>query len=246
MPLSKKDIEELYLSRMKALLGDFPDGHIESSEEPDFLIKGNGTRVGIELTELHRDVQAGAAPLQATEAMQHRTIQRAKQIFVSKGLPIVHCSIIMGDTHIKKDKVEHFAQAIAAIAERNVPGPNQSRTESFEWTNRSYFPEEIDTITVYRLDQLKETFFSAPRSVWATSLTRTDIERILASKNSKYPAYRTKCDQAWLLINVDIDAMSTWHEFNKSSIALPFNTPFDRVFVLRHFAGEIHELRVLP
>ena len=70
------------------------------------------------------------------------------------------------------------------------------------------------------------------------SLTREDLERVIDAKEGKYPAYRRRCDQAWLLINGDLASMSTWFKYDE--FVLPegaFETRFDRVFVVRHFGG---------
>ncbi|QSA97701.1 hypothetical protein [Methylococcus sp. EFPC2] len=242
MPLSKKDIEALYLQRVKGLLVGFPDGVIVQTEEPDFLVQGESLTIGIELTELHREAPAGTVPLQAAEAMRNRVVRRAQELYTVAGLPPIRCTVFIREQHIKKDQVEALATAVAKIAERNLPGSNQSRSESYDWVNRAYFPEVLDTVTVHRLDQITENFFSSPGSTWVIPLAASDIERALSAKNPKYSVYRAKCDQAWLVINADISTMSTWYKFERSVIAGRFKTPFDRVFLLRHFASELHEL----
>ena len=152
----------------------------------------------------------------------------------------------MNNNHIKKDQVERLAAAIAHIAVRNLPNSNSSTQESYDLTNRSDFPEDLDTVSVDRLDTITENFFSCPGATWVAPLSSVDIERALASKEGKYSTYRKKCDTAWLLINADISAMSTWYDFDANAIAGPFKSSFDRVFVLRHFDSKLHELTLEP
>ena len=151
----------------------------------------------------------------------------------------------MNDRHdIGKAAVEPLAEAICNLVSRNLPGPNSSREESFEWTKLAYFPECIHTIAIHRLDAITETFFSAPGSTWVSTLSDADVQRVIAPKELKYPTYRTKCGEVWLVINVDIGPMSTWFEYDALKITQPIRTPFQRVFVLRHFGGRLIELEV--
>lgn len=244
MPISKKDIEVHYFERFKSLLPDFPRGVVTPSEEPDFLVTGHGSTVGIELTELHRGARAGTVPQQASEAMRHRVVARAQELYSAAGHPPVRATVFMSGGHIKRNDVETIAIAIADIAKRNLPEPNSSSHESYEWTNRSYFPEIVDSIAVHRLDAITENLFSCPGSTWVASLSSADIDRALVAKENKYAAYRTRCDTAWLLINADIGPMSTWFQFDSAALTAPFASSFDRVFVLRHFGSKLYELNV--
>jgi hypothetical protein len=241
----KKDIEVHYLERLRAAMPDFPEGQIEPTEEPDFLIHGATSTIGIELTELHRDGPVGVKPQQALEAMRHRVVARAQELYVAKGLPPVKVSVFMRDSHdIKKEHVQTLAEALCQLVERNLPAPNSSKKEEYDWVNRSHFPEPILEVSVHRLDVITKTFFSVPGATWVSTLSNTDIQRALAPKEPKYPTYRLKCDQAWLVINADIGPMSTWFEFDASVPLLPLRTQFERVFVLRHFGSRLLELQV--
>lgn len=244
MPLPKKDVERHYFDRFRALLQPFPAGIVTSTEEPDFLIEGEHLTIGVELTELHREAQPGQVPLQATEAMRHRVAGLAQELYVLGGGVPVRCTIFMQDVHIQKNEVEPLAQSIAAIARRNLPQANSSHSESYDWVNRAYFPDTIDTVTVHRLDVITESHFSCPGATWVPKLSSNDIIRTLTAKESKCTAYRERCDAAWLLINADIGAMSTWFDFQRDALTGPFTTSFDRIFVMRGFGQALHSLPV--
>ena len=246
MPLSKKDIELHYLERFKLLLTDFPSGEIASGEEPDFVVQAPHGRLGIELTELHRDVPPGITPPQASEAMRHKVVRRAQEIFVAEGNPPVRCTVLMQEHHIQRQEVEDLATAIARIAVKNLPASNTSVREEFDWVNRNYFPEVLNSVTVHRLEGMTTTHFNCPGATWVATLSAADIERVIAAKESKYTAYRIRCDEAWLLVNADIAPMSTWFEFDSAALTDSFETSFQRVFVMRHFGNVLHEINLKP
>ncbi len=243
--ISKKDIEVAYLERFRHAMHDFPEGRIEPSEEPDFLVWRPDSILGIELTEMHRENSAGASPQQARESMRQRVINRAQELYVANACSPVHVSVFLRESvHIKRSEVELLASQICELAIRNCPRPNSSSEEFYEETNRAYFPNVVNNIRVHRLDAITETHFSSPGSTWVASLAQSDVERTLLSKNRKYPAYRKKCDEAWLVINADIGSMSTWFQFDSPSLSGTFETDFERVFVFRHFGRKLHELAV--
>ncbi len=242
MPLAKKDIERYYLDRFKALCPDFPAGIVTSSEEPDFLIADGARTVGIEITELHRAPPSNGAPQQASEAMRHRVVTRAQTIYEAVGGPPIHCSLFFGERHISKNEVEPLASVIAKLAYRNLPAVNASLEEDYEWTNRAYFPDVLHTIHVHRLDKLTITHFSCPGFTWASTLTPADLDRRLAPKEKRCGHYLQRCDTVWLLLITATEVMSTWFNFNIDSLFAPVQSQFGKIFVLRHFAGTLHEI----
>jgi len=245
MPAPDKKTEVAYLERFRALLSTFPSGRIEPTEEPDFLVHGTDAVVGIELTELHRDTPPGNVPEQASEAMRRGVVTRAGEIYEATGGPPVYVTVVMDQqVHVRKRETEELAQSIFEIVIRNSPPPNGSREESYEWTNRSYFPEVVHKVTVRRFDWATESFFSCPGAIWVASLAPADIERVLAMKEPKCPTYRSRCDEVWLLINTNIVSMSTWFETDPAAVGGPFTTSFDRAFLSNYATSELFELSV--
>jgi len=59
MATKKKQLERMYLDRFRAICAEFPAGHIEDSEHPDFLVRGSSATLGVEVTELLRPSDGG-------------------------------------------------------------------------------------------------------------------------------------------------------------------------------------------
>ena len=62
-----------YLQRFRENFADFPEGEVVSSEHPDFLIKTQSRRIGIELTEYHvqEPDEGWGSPMRAREGNPH-------------------------------------------------------------------------------------------------------------------------------------------------------------------------------
>ncbi len=243
MPRSKKDLEGAYLMRFRAAIQDFPVGRVDPTEEPDFLVIGPDSVVGIELTELHRDSVAGAIPQQASEAMRKRVVARAQEIYVAGGHPPARVTLYLDDTiHVERQDVERFAVMLCDVAIQNLPLPNASSQVSIGMPGSSAFPPILCSVTVHRLDVITRTHFNNPGGTWVAPIEVTDVERALASKEEKCATYRKRCDVVWLLVNAEIESMSTWFDPDSGVLAAPYKTSFDRVFVMFHFSNRVVEL----
>lgn len=245
MTASKKDIETWRLERFKSFIANFPEGEVEPTEEPDFLVRGHERIVGIELTDLHREAPLGQIPEQASEAMRKRVVARAQEIYINRQLQPVMAAFFLDDRiHIKKSEVEALAEKFAEFVAANCPAPNSSIEVPQGWEDWRELPSVLHSISVHRLDVVTKTFFSSPGATWVPAITREDVDRALSSKELKYNSYRTKCDEAWLVINIDIESMTTYFQLDLDVLVRPFCTRFDRVFLVQHFVGKAHELRV--
>jgi len=245
MASNKKQRERYYLDRFIELLVPPLKGSIETTEEPDFLVTNEAGCLGIEVTELHRTHTGEGRPLQAEQSMRQRVIERANEIYELSGHPPVHASVCFNIHYpVQRHRVEELANNIVSLVVRNTPGLGGTRREKCNWENRDYFPEGLHMVFVNRLPRITKSFFRAPGATWVPNLTPEDIQRVLNAKERKYKAYLQQCDSAWLLINCDVPLMSTWFKFNLEAVSGTARSSFARVFVLRHFANRLYELRL--
>lgn len=242
----KKKLESHRLERFKAFLGDgFPDGEVESTEEPDFLVRATDHVVGIELTDLYRPTPEGQIPDQASESMRKRVVDRALAIYDSRSLPPVLASFFLNDRiHIEKREVEEIAIQLADLVAANIPEVGVKCQIPTSWDDLRDLPPVLHEVSVHRFASVTQTFFSNPGATCVPQLTREDLQRALKSKVEKYPAYRTKCDEVWLVINADMETMATWFEVEPEILNESFDAPFDRVYLVQHFGGRATALKL--
>ncbi|MBM3340689.1 MAG: hypothetical protein FJY56_01030 [Betaproteobacteria bacterium] len=245
IPTLKKRIERALLEQFVRALREIPAGEVEATEEPDFLVHLPNRTLGLEVSELHRPTPDGEVPSQAAEAMRRRVVARAQDIYVARGLPAVHASVHLDSRKsISKGEVESLATSIATLVARNVPvADDQTVYEDYNWENRSYFPENVSRVSVGRFSGVTKTFFGCPGATFVPQLTREDIVRVLARKETKRTRYQSRCSELWLVVVADLAAMSTWFEFDSTVLDVEYSTGFDRVFLFRQFPQLAHELR---
>ncbi|HEX9390764.1 MAG TPA: hypothetical protein VF928_05580 [Usitatibacteraceae bacterium] len=245
--MNKKEKERWYLDRFLGLLPSFQPGEVVAHEGPDFLVGGERSSVGVELTELHRSVPDGVTPGQAQEAMRERVVGRAKELFSAASAAPLYVSVLLNESiSIGKSDVEPLAKKIAALLLSNCPAVGKRYEGRYDWVNRDRVPKQVHRLAAYNVPNSNRAFFYAPGATWVASLTSEVVQRVLDSKEPKIPAYRSQCVETWLVIAHDTNRMSTWFELSYEPSNVEFVSSFDRVFLLNLFANKLEELNVSP
>lgn len=240
---SKKRAERITLERLRSLLPTFPTGELVAGEEPDFTLALNdGKRLGIELTELHREYPAGHSAPQAQQVLKYRAVRRAQEIYDATGGPYLHVSVHYANIEVSKSAVGTLAKLIADVVTTIIPPPGKSRTAEPDFGNENNFPDELHVVTALHIPDATRSFFHTPGATWMATLQEDDLKRVLASKEGKCDRYRAKVDEVWLVVSCNTDFMSTWFEHADRFAGVIFQTKFDRVFVLSHFENRVVEL----
>lgn len=240
----KKQIERRTLELLRSLLPSFPKGEIISGEEPDFTIfLDSGKKLGIELTELHRQSLPGQPAPQSQEALKHRAVMRAQEIYDSTGGPFLHVSVHFEYIEISKSDIASLAQIISDVVGTIIPPIGETRIAEPGYGNTNQFPEELHLVSAHNLPGGTRSFFQAPGSTWVPTLQDEDVIRAIASKDRKYDRYRSQVDEVWLVISCNTRFMSTWFEGIAGIQDREYETKFDRILILSHFENRVVETR---
>ncbi len=240
----KKQLERSRLDFFLKFANQVPAGEMEPSEEPDFLIHGSDRVIGIELTDLYLEPAPGNKPEQEIEAAHDKIIGKAEEIYIGRQLPPLDVLFSLNDhvRLIEKDIISH-AETLAGLVSNNIPEPGGS-VELRDCCEHITLPSILHFVRILWLDSPNETFFGKSRSAWLNTLRREDVDRVLAKKNSRYSAYKSRCDEVWLVISGDFSSTASWFDLDDRILAEKFTTPFDRLYLARHFAQQVHELQV--
>ena len=241
MFMEKKGVEQAQLDIFRSLYSEFPDGNVVPYESPDFLVVEGGCTIGIELTDLFWDSSGGAQPRQAQEQLTWKICQRARTMWGAS--PPVHVSVHFNDGYsLSKKDIDRLASAIVDVAKRLLPPQAGHVSEDYDYVNRHDFPVEVLSISVYRIDELTETFFSDPSAAYIPKLRKSDMIRPLEAKESKYEKYREKCDEVWLIVNVNHGRLSTRYDLKQDTLNARYTSSFDKVFLVDQGRSKLWEL----
>ena len=230
--MSKDKLERKYLDAFALALGHFPLGRIEKFEHPDFLVHRESTVLGIELTRLFHQPTAPRFLLREQESLRHHVANVAKHSYDSKNGPPIHVTIFFNDqVPVRKARLNSLADSVAAIALRMASAADALQEESFNWTNRAYFPEEIATIRARRFDGITISFFGPTAGAWLPFLSVTDLQLEFQKKEDHIARYLHSCNELWLVMCYKAEGLASVVEVSDATASATYRTSFDRAFL---------------
>lgn len=220
---------------------------IEPADPPDFLLTIGDRRVGIELVRLYQPHAASVEmPPQARERYQDQVVDSACRIHAANDGPplIVHVDWL---DRFGPDKTSSPALA-EWLAHRILnlrPQLSDSIDLERDWArDDDDFPDSIDMISVARPAVITKPLWGSPRAGFEMQFSPADIQQIIDQKNAKIAQYRTRCNEAWLLMYPEGNAPSSFIDLSPECRTGRFRSQFDRLFVYVNFGGGVTELAV--
>jgi hypothetical protein len=199
----KKD-ERMHLEMFRELIDGSPVRLLSHDDNPDFLVEREGRTIGIEHTEFFRRRNRtsrrpyGPAEL---EGIQQGIIRKAMELYTKQGNSPVSVKIWfdpgMKFTKLAPGRSEAIAVELSSfIAEwaRTDPSPYAG-----------FGPD--DAIPIKEIGILSITrdcwVWSKENPALVGSPSVSQLQGIIAEKDTKYDIYRQKCDECWLLITAN-------------------------------------------
>jgi hypothetical protein len=68
-----KELEKQYLEKFIRAYPQFPEGTIDDSERPDFIVRSEDKNIGIEMCRLYKDSRDDSLSIQAQEKWKKKT-----------------------------------------------------------------------------------------------------------------------------------------------------------------------------
>ena len=246
----KKAREETYLRRFRENFAGFPEGTILPSERPDFLVETDRGRLGVELTEYHisEPDEGRGSPTRAREGTEDQVLRMAAEQYRSKGLPPVVVNVLWHTNQaLDRHRMPELATGLADLVQEHLPEPNQSVTinERRHPAGR-YLPEEVASLHFIRRDSISKGSWTPVRAAFVPTISPSELQRTVRSKEAKVLSYRQQCREVWLLIVARGFEPSTYVDLGSEIEVHEFESSFDRLFFLHHADEYVAELRVRP
>jgi len=240
-----KTRELIHLQHFKEICGFFPDGEIEKSEKPDFIVHAEDNLLGIEHTEIFQSGTSGGESLQAQDALAQRVVSQASALYSKDSNKPLYVQIMFRPKVIlRKQEVALLADSVARLIERTplTPGTPISLKRTRE--NSKYFPIEIAMIHLYSHLNGKESLWRCSSVGSIPKITANYLQEKIDQKEEKFDVYRSQCSELWLLIVADDLRIPSSLDITGSASIYHYRTRFDRIFFFWNASRHYFELQL--
>ena len=196
-------------------------------ESPDFLLDGEGKRIGVELTELI------LSALRARESLENLIINTAREFYEERGGPplIVDVKFQTRLTVSRRDAGNIGNHLGKAVFEHVQQGEGVGRIIG------SQLPSVINSANFAELLPGARAVWGANRFGAMPDVSVDVIQSALEKKSLRLTEYKKVCDEAWLLICIEDFQPSTWYQIEGKALNWKYETSFDRVYILDYQNG---------
>lgn len=227
--LKKKKRERKNLERLKTLWKEFPDGAIEDTDPPDFVVKTpNNKRIGIELTSYYEKEREGGILLVEQERLRNKlTSYITERLTVMDLYPTV-ISLHFRKTPIKKKDIPELAEKVIRIVENHTEKVAESNTISIDVS----IPSPIRIVSITRPKGIKKHSCNPVGSGWVPTIDSPVIQREIDKKAHKIPNDRYNCDQLFLVIEILGAKLSSYSSLAEDVYSHNYRSLYEKCIIL--------------
>ena len=173
--------EVIYLQRFRENFAHFPEGEVVPFEHPDFLIKTQSRKIGIELTEYHvqEPDEGWGSPMRAREGTEDKALRTASAQYQSKGLPAVAVHVHWNSHQVfSSRRVQELAADLADLVQGNLPEPGHEAAIRHRhhpaWRS---LPQEVTSLSIDRRKNFSKNSWTSVRGSFVPTLTPPNSNR---------------------------------------------------------------------
>lgn len=242
----KKERELAHLLCFKEVCSFFPEGRIEPTERPDFVVHASTGLLGIEHTEVFQPGLPHGGSIQAQESLRKRVVSRAKDFYTRSCSLLLHVYVFFNrGIEIKKQDTANMAKVLAQLVGEASPGIGKIVKLEPTWETWKNFPEEIAYILIHRDKRYKGSDWIAVSAGFVPSIAPEDIQARIEAKESKLDDYKTRCSEVWLVIVADEFQVSSTVNLARPVMEHGYATEFDRVFFFCNYERKFFEFKLI-
>jgi hypothetical protein len=239
--------EELNLvDLMRRLHGGKPEGMLEAVGEPDICVVSPHRRIGVEVTELHRQPRSGEPPRQLLESERSKLVAQASALARSAQLPPLDVAVHFTDgVGVGKRDRDLAARSLLALVSENIPAVGESVTIEM-WRRPSNALTGVRLVRVFRHAALTKHHWAVPQAGWVQSDFVQELQQAIDDKNRLHASYRRRCDECWLLVTASGGRPSGLFEPSHETRGHVYRSAFAKTFFLEVFGQMLIELNTTP
>jgi hypothetical protein len=240
-----KERELNHLLRFKEVCPYFPDGEIECTEKPDFIVHASNSLLGIEHTEIFQPGPSDGSSLQAQDSLGEKVVCKAYNLYSNEHTKPLFVQILFNPRVVigKKD-VDHLAKAIVNLIEMTPIESGLPITLRRTRENLAFFP--IGIVMLHICDHVKgkgNKWFSSSAG-WIPEVSSQYLQEKITNKEQKLDLYKTKCLEIWLLLVADNARIPSSVDLNQVELMHHYSTKYNRVFLFWNSTCRYVELQL--
>ena len=243
LPTVTKKQRERHFLRAFFNLSGLPAQIVEVDHEaPDFILRLEGRKIGLELTEIFIESESGSIQPRARESIGRRVAAQARQRYEELAGKPVHVTIelSLGPELLKLNRAKTAEQLAAFILALDPPLGQYVAWQRARLNDP--LPSEIQYLHILAVPSWNMAHWYVPSSGWVAPLTEQIIQASIDEKWKKLGQYRVAASESWLV--VAIEGASASQLFDRLSDVRPeaIVSPFDRTYFLSVFDGFLRQL----
>lgn len=222
--------ERYYFEALRTALPEIPPGEPLEPEPPDFLLRTEHERLGIELTSFHLPPPPGERPHQERQSLKDRIVAIAERLHHETGGPALYVSVFFNaHTTLDKRDIQALARGIADSVLRAPKPESMDKAVELPWGRR---PEATSGILIFPSEGGKDKLWHADAGGYVAAISADQIARVVQAKARRAPLARTRCDKLWLVVVNDAFSRAAPAEISAEARRATYEGPFDRLIWL--------------
>ena len=198
------------------------------SESPDFILEGNGKRVGVELSVMVDDGK------KQIESFKQSLVKAAVEIFKKR----YNTEAFLANVYLKDDHYLFSKKQVPEVASKIADEIYRFYCDETTDPETTVFVEDVARCPAHDLD-----FDYNPGAYMVAKVTVEHLGEIISKKERLMDRYqKAECDEYWLLIVTDNGSSESF--FVEEEILKTSNIAcdFDRVYVMEDFKNKLYRL----
>lgn len=238
-----KEIE--LLRELRIAYPEFPEGRVFAWEAPDFVVDNGRCKVGIEVTEVYAGESRKGSRYAVREGAEEAVLRTAEKLYYEKN-PQERLYVRLtwpSDTEVERSgpfpqHTMELAREVVRLVEEGKPrwkngGEMRLESSDFHGTPLSGVLKRLSASKVAGADVIRRG------SSWGRSTANVrkvagikDVERAVFRKEDALGQYKSRCDEAWLVVALT-GGLSSFDNVEEAALRHTFESSFDRVTLLR-------------
>lgn len=241
----KKTHELHHVLHFKEVCPLFPEGEIENTERPDFVVRARDKALGIEHTEVFQPGPSHGGSLQAQDSLAQKVVEKARHLYTQSHNQPLHVQVLFNlNLRLRKQNIDAIAQNLVHVIEEAHIDLDIPVTLKRTRNTLDRFPKEIAFVHICHPGG-KADRWRCSSAGFVPEMMPEHLQAIIGKKERKLDNYTSEYSELWLLIVANDLRIPSTVDLDESALAHRYESRFDRVFFFWNASRRFVELQLI-